>query len=329
MSSRRTLILIGAIVIGIFAGVALLNYVRGIEDDIAAEKQSVDVLVATQDIPKGTPASEAVNMMAVAQIPLELRPNTFVPVDAQDALIGLEAQNTIAKNQIIINGLFVDPTVIQQKFTDQIPSGQVAVSLSIDQTAGVAGFVQPGDEVNIMVQIPSSGCEVETADSGDPDNPDAFVSEEETEAAALAAANCGMYTNPARALFQRVEVLSVGANLQLAPGESSQTGITQIGGPMTFMVPSEAAQLLASIDETDIYLTLLPEDYQAEPIAPLTPDLLAGPTPAELAECLTPYGADGFIAGDAVDAADTVAEGDEETDEPTVQQFSCAALWEN
>ena len=61
MSSRRTLILIGAIVVGIFAGVALLNYVRGIEDDIAAEKQSVDVLVATQDIPEGTSAAEAID----------------------------------------------------------------------------------------------------------------------------------------------------------------------------------------------------------------------------------------------------------------------------
>ncbi len=98
MSSRRTLILIGAIVIGIFAGLALLNYVRGIEDDIAAEKQSVPVLVAMQDIPKGTPASEAISMMAEAQIPLELRPNTFVAVDARDALIGLEAVNAIAKN---------------------------------------------------------------------------------------------------------------------------------------------------------------------------------------------------------------------------------------
>ena len=158
MSSRRTLILIGAIVIGVFAGLVLLNYVRGIEDDIAAEKQSVPVLVAVQDIPKGTPASEAIAMMEQAHVPLELRPNSYVPVDARDALVGLEAVNDIAKNQIIIDGLFVDPTVIQQRFTDQIPTGQVAVSFAIDQTAGVAGFVQPGDEVNILVRHGSIGC---------------------------------------------------------------------------------------------------------------------------------------------------------------------------
>ncbi len=323
MSSRRTLILIGAIVIGIFAGVALLNYVRGIEDDIAAEKQSVDVLVAVQDIPKGTPASEAINMMAVAQIPLELRPNNFVPVDAQDALVGLEAQNNIAKNQIIINGLFVDPTIVQQKFTDQIPSGQVAISLSIDQVAGVAGFVQPGDEVNLLIKHDSAcggGEPTDDLEAADGEGLEAPPVEDEF----IPGEYC-TYTSPARYFFQRVEVLSVGANLQLAPGETSTQGITQVGGPMTFMVPNEAAQLLASVSEDAIYLTLLPEDYQAEPLPALTADLMNGPTPAELAECLTPYGKDGFIAGDAVDGGETVSD----TDEPVAEHFVCADLWEN
>ncbi len=326
MSSRRTLILIGAIVIGIFAGLALLNYVRGIEDDIAAEKQSVPVLVAMQDIPKGTPASEAISMMAEAQIPLELRPNTFVAVEARDALIGLEAVNAIAKNQIIIDGLFVDPTVVQQRFTDQIPSGQVAISLSIDQVAGVAGFVQPGDEVNIMIQHDNqAGCGAEEAEDEATDEPSEGTDAFGSPSSELDDAVYCTLTQPARYFFQRVEVLSVGANLQLAPGETSTTGITPLGGPMTFMVPNEAAQLLASVAEDDIYLTLLPEDYQAEPLPALTDNVFSGPTPAEIEECLTPYGADGFIAGDAVDGGDTVAD----SDDPVAAHFSCTTLWED
>lgn len=327
VSSRRTLILIGAIVIGVFAGLVLLNYVRGIEDDIAAEKQSVPVLVAVQDIPKGTPASEAIAMMEQAHVPLELRPNSYVPVDARDALVGLEAVNDIAKNQIIIDGLFVDPTVIQQRFTDQIPTGQVAVSFAIDQTAGVAGFVQPGDEVNILVRHGSIGCgaDEETDDLSDGSGTEgAAPGSSPLEQEAADEEYC-TFSTPARYLFQRVEVLSVGANLQLAPGETAATGITQLGGPVTFMVPNEAAQILASIAPEDIWLTLLPEDYQAEPLAALTVDVMAGPTPAEIADCLTPYGADGFIAGDSVDGSDTVAAGDE----PVVGHFSCTTLWED
>lgn len=321
MSSRRTLILIAAIVVGIFAGLAMLNYVRGLEDNIAADKQPVDVLVATSDIPRGTPASQALNMMAVAQIPLELRPNNFIPVESREALLGLEAQNTIAKNQIIINGLFVDPTIVQQKYTDQIPSGQVAISLSIDQVAGVAGFVQPGDEVNLLVRHPSM-CGAD----------DELISEVDDGGANSGSETPSLdgyctYASPARYFFQRVEVLSVGNNLPLAPGEVSTGGITQLGGPMTFMVPSEAAQLLASISEDALYLTLLPEDYQAEPLRALTDEVMNGPTPAEIAECLTPYGKDGYIAGDVVELDEPIADADAE-DESVVQHFSCAELWE-
>ncbi|MEM9200637.1 MAG: Flp pilus assembly protein CpaB [Actinomycetota bacterium] len=322
MSSRRTLILIGAIVVGIFAGLALLNYVRGIEDEIAAEKQSVPVLVAIQDIPKGTPASEAVNMMAVEQVPLELRPNNFVPVDATDSLLGLEAQNGIAKNQIIINGLFVDPTVVQQKFTDQIPSGHVAISLTIDQVAGVAGFVQPGDEVNLLVK---TACPEQEEDEGATDTGDG--GEDAVQIGDGPGENSGdcLLPDNARYLFQRLEVLSVGANLPLAPGETSTQGITQLGGPMTFMVPNQAAQILASVDQGSLYMTLLPEDYTAEPLPALPEGALLGPTPAEIATCLTPYGIDGYIAGDAIEAGEVI--GDSE-DEPVVEHFSCDELWE-
>ena len=325
MSSRRTLILIGAIVVGIFAGVALLNYVRGIEDDIAAEKQSVDVLVATQDIPEGTSAAEAIQMMAVAQIPLELRPNSFVPVDARESLVGLEAQSLIAKNQIIIDGLFVDPTIVATRFTDQIPPGQVAITLQIGQINAVGGYLQPGDEVNLLVQDGGvSSCGNNTEEDG-PTGPD-----EDSDPANDTSGNALQqledevyctYANPARYVFQRLEILAIGALQQLAPGQTGGA-VTPIGGPITFMVPSEAAQILASLSPDDIYLTLLPEDYEAEQMRALTFDVLEGPTPAEIASCLTPYGADGYIPGDAVDGAETV------TDEATVPHFSCDTLWE-
>ena len=52
MSSRRTLILIGAIVIGGLAAFLTLNYVRGVENENAEENQLVEVLVATGPIPR-------------------------------------------------------------------------------------------------------------------------------------------------------------------------------------------------------------------------------------------------------------------------------------
>ncbi|MEM8905981.1 MAG: RcpC/CpaB family pilus assembly protein, partial [Actinomycetota bacterium] len=296
--------------------------------DIAAEKQSVDVLVAVQDIPEGTSAAEAIEMMAVAQVPLELRPNSFVPVEARESLVGLEARSTIAKNQIIIDGLFVDPTIIQQKFTDQIPAGQVAITLQIDQVAAVGGYLQPGDEVNLLVQDPTvSSCGGNAEDDEQLSEQDIELDTGDNESAFepqdLGDESYCTYANPARYVFQRIEILAIGARQQLAPGQTGEE-VTPIGGPITFMVPNEAAQIMASLDPTDIYLTLLPEDYAAEPMKAFTFDVLEGPTPAEITGCLTPYGEDGYIAGDAVDAAETVAEGDE----AIVTHFSCSDFWE-
>ncbi len=85
------------------------------------------------------------------------------------------------------------------------------------------------------------------------------------------------------------------------------------------MVPNEAAQLLASIAPGDIYLTLLPDSYEAEPLRALTFSLMEGPTPAEIPACLTPYGPDAYIEGDST----AVADGDGES-----SHWTCDSLWE-
>jgi len=325
VSSRRTVILIAAIAVGVFAGVALLNYVRGIEDDVYADAQPRQVLIASEDIPEGTPSAQALQMMEVTDIPLSIRPATFIPVDGTDEIAGLVARGEIPKNQIIIRGLFVDPTVVSASFKDQIPSGQVAVTLQVGQIEAVGGYLQPGDEVNLMVVDGGVGCG------------QAPAAEEDPEAAAIgdvsALDSTGQplqvltdeeyctYSEPARYVFQRLEILAIGARQTLAPGETSNAPITPQGGPITFMVPNEAAQLLASLDTANIHLTLLPEDYVAEQQRALTFSLLEGPTPAEIASCLTPYGTDGFIAGDSVESIADGAAG-------TVDHFSCETLWE-
>ena len=330
VSSRKTLILIGAIAVGIFAGIALLNYVRGIEDDIAAEKQSVDVYVAAQDIPEGTPAAEAQRMFVVAQIPLELRPSTFLPIDGEEQITGLVAGGIIPKNQIILSsGQWVNPEVVQRSFVDQIPSGQVAITLQIGQINAVGGYLQPGDEVNLMARHDNLGCGGGDDEEAAEETLGEGEGAEPTDTAGLPLQELDeevycTYDSPARYIFQRLEILAIGARQTLAPGQTSTGAITPQGGAITFAVPNEAAQLLASMSADELYLTLLPEDYEAEPLRALTLDVMEGPTPAEIPSCLTPYGPDGFIAGDLVDGADVVADDD---DAAPTEHYSCETLW--
>ena len=60
MSSRRTLILIVAVAIGAVAAFALFNYIGGIEDRANENAERVDVYVISADVPKGTPAEQAI-----------------------------------------------------------------------------------------------------------------------------------------------------------------------------------------------------------------------------------------------------------------------------
>ena len=53
MSSRRTLILVGAIAVGVIAALLLYNYVQGIEDRANNNAKRVDVFVAKADIVRG------------------------------------------------------------------------------------------------------------------------------------------------------------------------------------------------------------------------------------------------------------------------------------
>lgn len=320
MSSRRTLILVGAIAVGVIAGVALLNYVRGVEDDIAAEKQAVPVYVAAQDIPEGTAAADAQRMFTIAQIPLELRPNTYLPIDGEDIIAGLVVGGIIPKNQIILaDGQFVNAEALHRSFVDQIPSGQVAVTLPIGQVNAVGGYLQPGDEVNLMVRHADLGCGAGNDEPIDEPAGEAGLGPDTgSEGLVRPALDRGMYCTygaPARYVFQRLEILAIGVRQFVAPDETRTAAIPPQGGAITFAVPSEAAQILVSIKPEDIYLTLLPEDYAAEPLRALTVDVLEGPTPAEIPSCLTPYGPAGFVEGDLVDATDPAG------------QYSCGTLW--
>ena len=308
MSSRKTLILIAAIGVGIFAGIALLNYVRGIERDVYDDAQPVEVLIATADIPEGTAVADAFASIEVSEVPLKIRPATFISPDNTDPITGLVARGDIPRNQIIVAGLFVDPAVITQTLRDRIPAGQVAVSVEIDVTRAVGGYLQPGDEVNIMINH-TGDCA-----AGDETLEDALADELAFAEAGdnnafggiiTAEAYC-TYTQPARYLYQRVEILAIGARQALQTGEASNAALIPQGGTITFIVPPEAAQLISSVDPSSIYLTLLPDGHELEPLPALTAELMANRTPAEISGCLTPYGPDGFIEGDNSTVEDTV-----------------------
>ncbi len=266
MSSRRTLILVGAIALGLVAALLLFNYVRGIEDRANNNAKRVDVYVAKTDIPRGTPGETAASGGAIgtAKIPQEFRPASAITTT--DEIQKKVALFNIPQNTPIVQDMFVDPAQTQISFRQRLKNPeQVAITISVDQVHGVAGFLVPGDEVNMMV--------IEKPQDG----------------------GGGFVSGKARYLYQKVQILAVGQSTLLSPGEqaTSSSGSTAANagnsGLITFNVPPEAAAWIASAQNSGtIYLSLVAEDYVPKPLPPIDTNTLPGESGQ-----LTPYGPQG------------------------------------
>ena len=260
MSSRRTLILIAAVLVGALAAYALYTYIGGIEDRANDNAERVRIFKIVRDIPKGTFGDEAFLQGFIEEdvIAKEYRPATAITTPSQ--IDGLVAISNLPANQVVVTNQFVSQAETLSTFSSLLKNNEVAITISIDQVRGVAGLLVPGDFVNMLVTGTEGGGTV--------------------------------YSQNARYLFQKVQILAVGQTRKLAPGESAPTNpdgtqAVASSGMLTFALPAVAAQQIASVTSGSFYLTLVPKDYQPTPLAPLD---VSGALPGETSTQLTPYG---------------------------------------
>lgn len=281
MSSRRTLILIAAIVVGALAAFAIFNYVGGIEDRANDNARRVRVIRVAQDIPRGLDGVTARDQGYLdldAEIPAEFLPRTAV--QDVETILSKIAVADLAAGQVLVENMFVDPITAQVTAARRIPTNHVAITISVDQVRGVAGLVVPGDFVNMMALPGDNLCEGDTAEG------------EAAPEGGLGATT--LFCAPARMVYQEVQVLFVDRSPIPLPGEQTAAdgAVAANTGLLTLSVPVDAAQRIASVSTDQWYLTLVPTDYVPAPLPPFDPQ---SPTlPGEDAAVLTPYGPEGF-----------------------------------
>ncbi len=276
MSSRRTLILIGAVVIGGLAAFLTMNYVRGVESENAASNQLVEVLVATGPIPKGANADEVI---AAGRVALAERRRADLPaavVRRNAEIAGQVAAVDLTGGEIITTSMFVADNQLSGSKGTSLDKGNVAITISVDEAAGVAGLIQPGDSINIL-------AEVAPAETG--------------EGAGTGLRNEGGgygLATPSVFAFQDVKVLAVGQSLGMpvASADGTEPAAPTGGGSglITVQLPPGQAALLAGVRNSNLYLTLNRPDYEPVPVPfqPIVPGL-----PGEQGESPYPESSDG------------------------------------
>ncbi|HEY4378187.1 MAG TPA: Flp pilus assembly protein CpaB [Acidimicrobiales bacterium] len=246
MSSRRTLILVGAIVVGAIAALLILRYVGSVEDKASSDNHLVPVVVATGDVAKGTNADDAITG---GLIEIRNRRQADLPTNVVtriENIKGMVSTIDISPGSMITAAEFAQANDLSSSDSNQLDPGDVAITVSVDALHSAAGLVQPGDFVNILV------------DTADPANP----------------AIAGEAT-----VYQKAKVLAIGTDLGsqvAAPAGGDTTATTAApqaaSNLVTFEVPPPAAQVLAATSQKSLRLVLVRPDYQVHPIAPYSYD---------------------------------------------------------
>lgn len=297
MNSRRTVILLIAIVVSAVSALGLSRYVRGLEDDVYGDAALGQAWIVQSQIPKGTPAEQAVGqgLIELTEVPVEFIPSTAIK-DPNAELNNLVAVVDLPAASMLVAGNFVAPNVLSTGITDRLEErGMVTVTFPIDQVAGVAGFVQPGDFVNMLVLRPlafEGADEDPTAEetgggTNDGDLPDL---DEYYANPIPASAEQSLYLENARYFYQKAEVLAVGQSLPLDLGETAESNegdAAASGGVITLAVPPEVVQQVLAVGTQNLYLSLVPASYEPEALLPM--DITELLYPAEDEARLTPY----------------------------------------
>lgn len=143
------LALVVAVVLGVLSIVGIRLYVDKIEQKQLMEKQLIDVLVASRDIPAGkTFGPEDVE---IAQFPAHVIDQAFRKSHITDrtTIIGIKTVESIGAGQVLQQYHFQRRDSRGKGLN--FPKEYRAITIPISRVGGVAGLLRPSDQVDIVI----------------------------------------------------------------------------------------------------------------------------------------------------------------------------------
>jgi pilus assembly protein CpaB len=164
MDVKKIALLVGALLVAAVTAVMAKNMFTGAsapEANAAAVPQGPKILVARKPLPVGTIVDA--ESFTFQPWPAELMQQAYYAEGAPDAdagkLVGMVVRNPITAGQPLTRGTLVGP---QDRgfLAAALGPGMRAITVPVNDTTGVAGFIFPGDRVDIVltqeIQPPSS-----------------------------------------------------------------------------------------------------------------------------------------------------------------------------
>ncbi len=147
---RRKLLLVAA-ALGLLAAILTYTYIRTLETSDTQTVKEVGVLVAANDIPAG--ATVGANMVRLAQVHVgSVHPEAAI---STAEVVGRITKAPIFQGEQILRSRLL-PAGVTPSLTFAIPSDKRAISVAVNEVVGVAGFIKPGDRVDVLATIEGS-----------------------------------------------------------------------------------------------------------------------------------------------------------------------------
>ncbi|MEO6218742.1 MAG: Flp pilus assembly protein CpaB [Sphingomonas sp.] len=159
MDSRKIILLVGALIVAAITAFMARSLIVGAPTPQAVAAAPVDgpeVLVATRALPVGTILDATA--LKFQPWPKELVDNAYYIKSATNlqSLQGTVVRNAITAGQPITQGALVKPGD-RGFLAAALGPGMRAVTVPVSQQAGVAGFVFPGDRIDLVLTQTVSG----------------------------------------------------------------------------------------------------------------------------------------------------------------------------
>ena len=142
--------LIAAVVFAAIAAIVVLR-MSGSSAPIpvapAPEAKSVNIYVATKPLPVGTTIGEA--DIGVQPWPENLVLDGFVQADGKTNLVGMVTRAAIQQSEPLTSSKVANPND-PNFLAGDLPKGMRVVTIPVNETDGVAGFIFPGDHVDLI-----------------------------------------------------------------------------------------------------------------------------------------------------------------------------------
>lgn len=154
-TSKRVLLL--ALVLGLMTVIVLNFYVRSIADPGTAAGAKRDVVVAKNTIPAHARVTS--DMLEIESIPGDaVHPEA---VSSTNEVVGGISNSSIIKGeQVLSSRVIIDET--RASLSYRVPENMRAIAIPVSEISNVAGFISPGDRIDILVTYSDSDIANET-----------------------------------------------------------------------------------------------------------------------------------------------------------------------